>query len=189
MKRALFIALILTSCLTFAQTDFGLRAGLNYNSNGDIETDFRNTTTEPTAVVGYHIGLYGRTFLSDKLFLKPELVFTKTKSDYEGDDFDMSKVDLPILVGYTILRPLYVFGGPALQYILATDLDGVTLEDVENNFTVGLTFGAGVQFRNFGFDIRYERGILENEAEFVGLNSGKIDTRPRQLIFSLSVKF
>jgi hypothetical protein len=68
----------------------------------------------------------------------------------------------------------------------------VEIEDVENDFTVGLNAGAGVNIGRLGFDIRYERGFSENEANFIGNNitdvSGRVDSRPSQVIFSLSLK-
>jgi hypothetical protein len=100
----------------------------------------------------------------------------------------MSKLDLPVLLGFKVIGPLSVFAGPDFQYILNTDFDGVTLGDVENDFTVGLHLGAGVNLGNLGVDLRYERGLSSNEANFVGLSDQRLDTRPSQFILSLWVK-
>ena len=71
-------------------------------------------------------------------------------------------------------------------------MDGVNIEDVENDFTVGLNIGAGVNLGRLGLDVRYERGFSENEAQFVSDNitniAGRVDSRPAQVIFSLSYK-
>jgi hypothetical protein len=190
MKKAIVLLLVLASTGLMAQKDsgFGLKVGLNYNSNGEYFRDAGNIAEDPSANVGYHIGFWGKIDLG-KLYLRPELVYTKTKSDYDGDDFDMSKLDAPILVGTRLIGPLSVFAGPSLQYILDTDLDGIVLNDVENDFTVGLNIGAALSLGNLGIDLRYERGLSNNEADFVGLSgTGRIDTRPEQLILSLSVK-
>ena len=190
MKKAIVCILMLSSAVTFAQNDsgFGLKGGLNYNSNGEYFRDAGAIAEDPTANVGFHLGAWGKLDLGT-LYLRPELVYTRTKSDYDGDKFDMSKIDVPLLVGLDVIGPLSVFAGPSLQYILDTDLDGITLNDVDNDFTVGLNIGAGLNIGNIGIDLRYERGFSDNEAEFVGLSgSGRIDTRPEQLILSLSVK-
>ena len=57
-------------------------------------------------------------------------------------------------------------------------------------FSVGLNFGIGVNIDKIGIDLRYERGFSENEATFLtdnGLSTGMLDTRPEQLILSLSL--
>ena len=102
----------------------------------------------------------------------------------------MSKLDLPVLLGFNIIGPLNVFAGPAFQYILDTDYEGITIGDVENDFTVGLNIGAGVSFGRFGIDLRYERGFSENEVTVVDgvFSNDRIDTRPDQLVLSLALK-
>ncbi|WP_340203385.1 outer membrane beta-barrel protein [Ascidiimonas sp. W6] len=190
MKKAIIVLLLFASANMMAQKDsgFGIKVGLNYNSNGEYFRDAGNIAEDPTANVGYHVGFWGKVDLG-KLYLRPELVYTKTKSDYDGDKFDMSKLDAPILLGLDVVGPLSVFAGPSLQYILDTDLDGIVLNDVENDFTVGLNIGAALSLGNLGIDLRYERGFSSNEAQFVGLSgSGRIDTRPEQLILSLAIK-
>src|SRR5680860_1261366 len=125
----------------------------------------------------------------------PELVYTKTQSAYNlngGTKYDISKLDLPVLVGAKIIGPLHVFAGPAFQYMLSNDLEDFSINDAEKDFTVGLHIGAGVDLGRLGLDVRYERGLSENEAEFVGENvadiSGRVDSRPSQVIFAVSLK-
>jgi hypothetical protein len=71
-------------------------------------------------------------------------------------------------------------------------LGDLQVEDVENDFTVGLNVGVGVNIGRLGLDVRYERGFSENEARFIGNNitdvSGRVDTRPSQIIFSALLK-
>jgi len=88
---------------------------------------------------------------------------------------------------------LHVFAGPAFQYILDTEFDGIGIEKIENDFTVGANLGAGVNLGKLGIDIRYERGFNNNEASFINTNitevgPSRIDARPDQLIVSLSLK-
>ncbi len=71
-------------------------------------------------------------------------------------------------------------------------MEDVELDDVKNDFTIGAHFGVGVNLGNIGLDVRYERGFSENEAEIIGDNiadiSGRVDSRPSQIIFGLSLK-
>ena len=175
---------------TQAQTasGFGLKAGLNYNGNGDYFESASPNALNPDKSVGYHVGLFGK--FGTKVFFKPEAVYTSTKSDYKDADFKMQKLDVPLLVGIKVLGPISVFGGPALQYILDTEFDGISINDVENDFSVGLNFGIGLNFKKVGIDLRYERGFNTNEAEFINDNINipdRLDTRPDQLILSLSL--
>lgn len=202
MKRLLLMgAFALCSTFVFAQsgTGFGIKAGLSYNQNGDLISTVgdagENIVDGGEGKAGYHIGFWGKLDFP-KIYLRPELVYTRTKSTYSVDgsssDYDISKLDLPVLLGYKIIGPLHIFAGPAFQYTLSNDLDGLNVEDVENDFTVGLNIGAGVNLGKLGLDVRYERGFSENEAEFIGNNitdvSGRVDARPSQVIFSLSLK-
>ena len=191
-KTLLLVALCVIGTTTFAQKGpgFGIKAGLNYNANGDYIEAAQAAAENPDRNVGYHIGFYGK--LGNQVYLRPEIIFTKTKSDYNGDDFDMSKLDIPVLLGTKVIGPLHAFGGPAFQYILNTEFDGITIDDVENDFTVGLHLGVGVNLGNIGVDLRYERGFSENEARFINTNitsveDSRLDTRPDQLILSLSI--
>lgn len=200
MKKLIILFLLVSTTTAFAQSGFGVKAGLNYGDNGEIEFEDVTSagedifTEKADSKMGYHFGVFYRAQLGP-VFLKPELLYTQTTSTYQFKsqeaDFDVSKLDLPILVGLDIIGPLHIFAGPSLQYILENDLEGVTLEDVENEFTVGAQFGAGVQFGGIGLDVRYERGLTENQAEVLDLDNSsgvqRVDSRPSQIIFSLSL--
>lgn len=171
-----------------SRSGFGMKAGLNYNANGDYFESIEANAQNPDRNVGFHLGIFGK--IGSDVYFRPELVYTSTKSDYDSDDFTMKKLDAPLLIGAKIIGPISVFGGPALQYILDTEFDGVAIEDVENEFSVGLNFGIGLNFDSVGIDLRYERGFSENEATFLGnngINTSRLDTRPDQLILSLSL--
>lgn len=169
---------------------FGIKGGLNYSANGDYFESANANAKNPDRNIGYHIGLFGK--IGNKLYLKPELVYTATKSDYSSDEFSVKKIDAPILVGVKVIGPVSVFAGPSFQYILDTEFDGINIDNVENDFSVGLNFGVGLSFNNIGVDLRYERGFSDNEATFIDNNLGagvisRIDTRPDQLILSFSI--
>ncbi len=192
-KTLLMVAFATVTAMSFAQTDskFGVKAGLNYNANGDYFESASAAAKNPSRNVGYHIGFFGQ--LGSRIYLRPELVYTSTKSEYDNDEFKMQKLDLPVLLGAKVIGPLHVFAGPAFQYILNTKYDGITINDVKNDFTVGLNIGAGVNLGMLGIDLRYERGFSENEATFINTNlptlgESRIDTRPDQLILSFSLK-
>lgn len=196
MKHSFFITLLFLvsiSTATYAQTasGFGFKAGLNYNANGDYFESVSSNAEHPDRNVGYHFGVFGK--FGKQVYFKPELVYTSTKSDYNSNDFKMQKIDAPMLVGLKVLGPISVFGGPSFQYILDTDFkaSNLSINKIENDFSVGLNFGIGLNLNKLGIDLRYERGLSNNEATFLdnnGINvDNRLDTRPDQLILGLSL--
>lgn|SRR5690606_1940258 len=193
MKKLVLVSLFILgiSPVIFAQTaqGFGFKGGLNYNANGNYFESIGANAEHPDRNIGFHLGVFGK--IGNKFYLKPELVYTSTKSDYDNDSFNMQKLDLPVLFGAKVLGPISVFGGPSFQYILDTEFDGITINDIENDFTVGLNFGIAFNFSKVGIDLRYERGFSDNEARFINnnisANTSRLDTRPDQLILSLSL--
>ncbi len=192
-KTFLITVLVLSGFLSIAQTGsgFGIKGGINYAGNGDFFNSAENAFQSPDKNVGYHVGVFGK--LGDKIYLRPELVYTSTTSEYDEGDLKLNKLDVPVLVGINVIGPLNIFAGPAFEYILNSKFDDVTIDNIENDFTVGLNIGAGVSFGKLGIEVRYERGFSENELDFVNsnivtLNGDRVDTRPDQIILSLSLK-
>lgn len=198
-KRIALLSIVLLSTFYFvnAQSGFGIKGGLSYNSNGDLK-EFTSDITEVyknegKGKSGYNIGFYGKLNLGP-IYIRPELVYTKTTSEYELNsttvsDYKVSKLDMPVLVGIKLIGPVNVFVGPAFQYYLDNDLDGINISDVKNDFTVGVNIGASVELGRLGIDVRYERGLSENESTWLDLgNTFTLDSRPEQLIFSLSYR-
>lgn len=189
-KLILLVAFTSSSIFIGAQTgsSYGIKGGLNYNANGDYFESIGSVAENPDRNIGFHIGVFGK--LGSKLYFRPELVYTSTKSDYNSSDFKMQKIDAPLLVGIKVLGPVSMFAGPSFQYIIDSEFDGISINDIENDFSVGLNFGAAINFDAFSVDLRYERGFSNNEARFLNNNNidtSRLDTRPDQIILSLSV--
>lgn len=193
LKKAVLLAVVVVfiGLNAHAQkgSSFGFKGGLNYSANGDYFESIGDNAKNPDRNIGYHIGLFGK--IGNQLYFRPELVYTATKSDYDSNSFNVKKIDAPLLVGIKVLGPISVFGGPSLQYILDTEFEGIDIDNVEDDFSVGLNFGIGLNFNKIGIDLRYERGFNDNEATFINNNIttdlSRIDTRPNQLILSLSI--
>ena len=196
MKKIVLVIFLALGVHQFsnAQISFGVKAGINYNNNGeDAFKDATNDIAEgASAKTGYHAGVWFRGKLPILgLYLRPEIIYTEVKSEFEvqarTEDYSFKKLDVPVLVGKKLLGFAHVFAGPSFQYILEDQIDFRNLSTDEfNKFTVGLQFGAGVEFDNIGIDVRWERGLTKSEAEFA--NNAKIDNRVNQLIFGISLK-
>ncbi|MEM5539767.1 outer membrane beta-barrel protein [Olleya sp. AS48] len=186
------IGILIFSALGYAQNGngFGFKGGVNYNGNGDYFESISNSYQNPDRSVGYHIGVFGK--IGTKIYFRPELVYTTTKSDYTAGEFELQKLDAPLLIGLKVLGPIHVFAGPSLQYIMDSEFENATIDTIEDDFSVGLNFGIGLSLDKIGIDLRYERGFNNNEATIINnnvsvLNPNRLDTRPEQLILSISV--
>ena len=190
-KMLLMAGCLLVGSLAFAQTGpaFGLKAGLNYNGNGDYFNSITDTYENPDRNAGFHVGVYGK--LGNRIYVRPELVYTNTSSGYDEGDLKIQKLDVPVLVGAKIIGPLHAFVGPSFQYILNSKFDDVDVDNIDNDLSVGMNLGAGLNFGKFGIDLRYERGFSQNEISFINSNivniNDRVDTRPDQLILSFSL--
>ena len=203
MKKVyLIIALALGfSQLSNAQAAFGIKAGVNYNSDSfqNVKDDVISGAESKT---GYHAGIWVRAKIPViGLYIRPELVYTNLSNEiaYTSigstqatvSDYNFQKIDVPVLLGKKIFKFGNIFAGPSFQYVLGSDFDIQDLEqeDVEN-FTVGLQLGAGVEFGPIGIDVRWERGFNDVESNFLdGTTSVEFDTRVNQIIVGLSYKF
>lgn len=184
----LLCALFCISANAQSKSGFGIKGGLNYNSNGDIVEAVTNNAEDPDGHVGFHLGVYGK--IGGSIFFKPELMYTQTKSDYSVGEFTLKRIDAPLLVGFRLIGPLNIFVGPAFQFIIDKNFENLNISDLDDNITAGLHFGVGVNLGNIGVDLRYERGFSSNEANLLdnnGIVLGTLDTRPEQLILSVSI--
>lgn len=192
MKKIVLTALFLvaiTSVFAQKQSGFGLKGGINYNANGDYYDSATQSSESPESTIGYHIGVFAKT--GGRFYIRPELMYTKTETEYSSGNFKLQKLDAPILIGLNILGPLHVFAGPSLQYIIDSEFENATIGDFKNDFTVGLNLGVGLNFNKVGIDLRYERGFNDKEVSLISDNStvniNRLDARAHQLILSLSI--
>lgn len=187
--------------VSFAQIDFGIKGGVNYNFGGDLKeiistgsSSAQNAITNADARAGFHAGLWTRiNFLG--LYVRPELVYTELNNSYGANtqtnrneaEYKTRKIDIPLLIGGKIAGPLHLFGGPSFQYIMDTDFSVNSLETIKTkDFSVGLQFGLGLELGRLGIDARWEKGF-NNDANGKFLNTNfDIDNRPNQIIFGIS---
>ena len=188
VKLSLSILIIILGVNSIhAQSNWGLRGGLNYNSNGEFLSETSEVYKNPKSNAGYHVGLFKKIDLLG-FFLRPELVYTSTSTSYNGDDLSMSTIDLPLNLGSGFIGPTYIFAGPSLQYVLSSEFAGVDTASSLKDITVGANIGLGISLNKINIDLRYEKGLTEKEMRFLTqkvYKEARIDTRQDQLILSL----
>lgn len=198
MKKLLLILVLALgfSQLSNAQIDFGIKAGVNYNNNGDatFSSTGNDVINGAKSKSGFHAGLWFRGKLPIGLYLRPEIIYTQVKSEYTyktvASDYEFKKLDVPVLLGKKILGFGNVFIGPSFQYIIEDNFTFSNLStDDFDKFSVGMQMGFGVEFGKFGVDVRWERGLTSSEANFVDSNTNiNIDNRTNQIIFGVSLE-
>jgi len=92
MKKIVLTALFLvaiTSVFAQKQGGFGLKGGINYNANGDYYNSATQSSESPESTIGYHIGVFAKT--GGRLYIRPELMYTKTETEYSSGNFKLQK--------------------------------------------------------------------------------------------------
>jgi hypothetical protein len=202
MIKRIFLILCLAfgfSQITNAQIAFGIKGGLNYNSNSikEVSSDVFDGAKSKT---GYHAGVWLRFKIPGiGFYLRPELVYTNLANEVSYNNsitktvtsYNFQKIDIPILFGKKIFGIGNLYAGPSFQYILDSDFGISEITDVKTDgFTAGVQFGGGIEFGKLGIDIRWERafsGVKSTISKIVG-DDINFDTRVNQVIIGLSYK-
>ena len=113
----------------------------------------------------------------NNFYLRPEINYTRIKNSYDLflvakkdviTDFDETKIDIPVIVGYNLFKYLNIFAGPRFEYNKKVkDLNNLIISDLNTDFQIGLQYGVGLKFYRFELDLRVERGFEKNEINYL----------------------
>lgn len=202
MKKVLVIFCILAlPAAAFAQ--LGIHGGLKLGG-GVSQINFEKTNTQGGGAFvpgDARVSFHGGGFLQAKvlgILLRPEIYFTSIGSQaiFESQNvqqvqtqvknYNINRVDVPILVGFSMLKVLRVNGGPVIS---ATAGNNTTVNQKLNSATVGLQLGVGLDFGKLGIDARYEGSFsnISNDLTLGGFTF-PADQRIRQYMVSLSYR-
>lgn len=196
MKNYLYV-LLMSFALTTIQSqglEYGLKAGLNLNSSGDITNildEYSSIGQTKEAINGFNFGVFLQLKLA-MLYLRPEIHFSKFETSYDALTVGKSRLEAPVSVGFKFLPFLSAFAGPTYRYGLIGKNDDYTIESLKGESTLGLHLGARLHLGKLGIDARIERGISENEVKLLSdrnVNIGTIDQRTTVLSVGLSYAF
>ena len=185
MKRNLLLlmACLLVSLQGFCQ--FGVKAGMNFNSFGDVKADYDKSSianTLESAVqnkTGFHVGvLYKFQIPLVGVAVQPELIYSQTKGDielkYSGltsfkSDVSVDYLQLPVSLQWgpdlLMFRP-FVDVTPFVGYALNNEASGVKLQgefmskvqnkwEGVNRLEYGLGLGGGIEIWKLQLVCRY----------------------------------
>ena len=198
--------------LSSQELKIGLKGGINNYNIGElfhlgVGTSGSNITPAEDTYFKANKGMnaqYGLFIMAnfDKFFIRPEIMITSIENTYplglQDSKWTASKVDVPILFGYYIYYPIAIYAGPELSNLTDMELEGLQTNLtplIYNKTTLNMNIGVMVDFKNFGLDIRYARGISKFEEQRIDMDRGNYGTNigylqeysPSQLSISLHV--
>ena len=186
---SLFVLVFLISNFSFSQIDFGIKGGLNFDSAGEAQLTLESKEHERKS--GFHIGVYSEfDFLIG--YLRPEVQFTNVKTQLNGDEILINRIELPVSFGLKLLGPLSFFVGPTAYYSLYQKSSNYSFEAIKDKTALGLHLGTRVNIGPVGIDLRYDRGLSPIQVNILTQNgvdvSGNLDSSPNQFTIGFSCK-
>ena len=180
MKK-LNLLFFIISLNAFSQFEYGIKGGISFNSNLNITANIESISNPNINIFesrnGQHIGVFLKLSIND-FFIRPELIYSKIKNSYDVPiviinksnivtDFNQHKIDIPMMFGYKVFGLANIFAGPRFEFIRGVSYDNIDLDDLKNQYNLGLQYGIGLKFGKFEFDLRAERGFTKNEINFM----------------------
>jgi len=179
--KKLNLLFFIISLNAFSQFEYGIKGGISFNSNLNISANIESISNPNINIFesrnGQHIGVFLKLTIND-FFIRPELIYSKIKNSYDVPiviinksnivtDFNQHKIDIPMMFGYKVFGLANIFAGPRFEFIRGVSYDNIDLDDLKNQYTLGLQYGIGLKFGEFEFDLRAERGFTKNEINFM----------------------
>ena len=200
------VIILLISFNLFSQFEYGLKGGINFNSNINLNAEIEsidNAINIFESRNGAHIGGFIKLSLGN-FFIRPELTYSKINNSYDLpitlsqqeniiSDFKQSKIDIPVLIGYKFFNMINLFAGPRFEYIGKVNFNDLNIDDLEDKFKTGLHYGLGFKLGKIELDLRVERGFNKNEINFMKndaeLNNQFISTKGKMYLVGFSYYF
>ncbi|WP_010251037.1 porin family protein [Myroides injenensis] len=150
-----------------------LKYGGKIGFNQSIITGAEDTTGKS----GFHIGAVLEVFVSERISIQPELVYSTQGAKLEGvfpysysGKVKMNYINIPVMAKFFVSRGFNIQVGPQIGFAVKTDmeLEGQTADigSVVNKVDFGFNFGLGYNFPSGVFlETRYNVGttnVLKN---------------------------
>ena len=190
MQRfTLILGLFVTTVCT-AQTEFGIKGGLNISDivitnyiNPDVESEF-------TVKTGLHGGLFMNSVVREKFGMAAELLYSN-KGFRAHPNINLHYITVPLLVNYKLADNIFAEIGPELGYLFSARSDNGNEGNIYNNkFDLALDGGFRFNAPRMIFGIRYCAGVfsVREPIESFGL-SGNEKIKYQNRVLQLSVGY
>lgn len=171
MKKLIFaiITLFIGTTAISQEIDLGVKAGANFANVSDVD-DLSSKT-------GFQAGIFAGIKFSDKVGIQADLLYSQQGAEFDAGKFDLSYVNVPVVLKYYLVQGLNVQAGPQFGFIvddeISLDVFG-DIADAEKADVSGIV-GAGYDFP-FGVrvDARYNFGFTDVSEDVEGDNKNNV---------------
>ena len=188
-KLAIILSVFLLSAVSMkAQSGFGVKAGMNFNSMSDLE--FNDLTRTVNRKTGFHAGVLYKLDLPFGFAVQPELLYVQkggsvaeqhtassATSVSTSGDFKMHYLQLPVNLQWgldlVLFRP-FLMVSPFLSYQLSkeSNISGMKWQTEKLGYGIGL--GAGLDLWKFQVSGKYNWDLGKaSEFKWDGVNTFK----------------
>jgi hypothetical protein len=168
-KKLLLVLLLFAATTSFAQTRFGIIAGLNLaNITGSDAGD------DNAMKMGVHGGVIVDLGISDNFIIEPGVLFSmKGSQSSEDSEFkiNLNYIEIPILAKYKLESGLNFFLGPYIGILMSATAEpgGVDIKEAFETTDIGLKLGLGYELESgLGFAAHYSMGFTSISKEILG---------------------
>ena len=166
LTLALFFGLVVfvnAQDTSSSRSNGGIKGGYNLasvNFDGNGETDQRN---------GFHIGVYGESFISNSFSIQPELMYSQQGYEIKNANGTFTQkldyINLPIMLKAYPSKNFFLEAGPQVGLAIShkevyEGFINATQEYDPNKFDYGVNFGAGFKTdAGISLGVRYHLGL------------------------------
>lgn len=198
-----FCAFFMTSYSALAQFSVGITGGTDFDTVNNVDAEVAALQKNINIYVGRegrHFGGFVKYNHQD-WYIRVEALQVKRHHSFKIPivltdvkriitDFEVTHLDVPLLLGYNISKSLRIFAGPRWTFNQKANSTGVQIEDLERTSFVGTQLGFGYQYKRFELDVRYSLSGQTHEVNFlenpVGNKNQYINSQGQFVLLGLS---
>jgi len=168
------LALLITAMAQSQICHFGFKAGLNYATIYNSESQFKP---------GFVGGIYGMVDINGSLFVRGDVLYSQQGGEFNFAEIDLNYVAVPVVLHYKFLERFHAEFGLQAALLIDDTIDVNTPvvdigEPEDENISLVFGFGYKVLERVY-VDLRYDQGIQD----VLELDSGASG------VFSLALRY
>jgi len=172
---------IVASVITLASSRPAAAQGVGVGFKiGPTFADFTSDALDINNRTGWHAGVFIGGNRDGFVGWQTEINWLRRAGDTSlGEGFHIDYVQVPILLRFNIGTnskngfAVYGIGGPAFEFKVADEINGVTIDDAFEGTDIGVVVGAGVEITRLIFEGRYEWGFLRINKAFADVDEVK----------------
>lgn len=176
-NKILTIAMVALLSLTMHQQAVGQTGRMGVKGGLNVSNLYIDNVTDRDPRLGFHLGLYGQIFSTDRFAIQPELLFSTkgATAQYGGPinqeiSYNFSYIDVPVLAVIKLGSVGEIHLGCYASYLLGANIShkstlSVGVEEIDKDnlksYDYGLAAGMGINFGRFQIGARYNYGLVK----------------------------